>query len=50
MSSGGFQVSEWDFDASKLESGIYFAKLELKSSNKALKNNSDKMIKIAVIK
>ena len=50
ISSGGFQISEWDFDASKLESGLYFAKLDVKSANKALIDNSNKIIKIAVIK
>ena len=49
ISSEGFQISEWDFDASKLESGIYFAKLDVKSANKALNDNSNKIIKIAVI-
>jgi hypothetical protein len=48
--SEGFQISEWDFDASKLESGVYFAKLDVKSANKALIDNSNKIIKIAVIK
>ena len=50
ISSEGFQISEWNFDASKLESGIYFAKLEVKSANKALGDNSNKIIKIAIIK
>ena len=50
ISSDGFQISEWDFDVSKLESGVYFAKLEVKSANKALNDNSNKIIKIAVIK
>ena len=50
ISSEGFQISEWDFDASKLESGVYFAKLDVKSANKALIDNSNKIIKIAVIK
>ena len=50
ISSEGFQISEWNFDASKLESGIYFAKLKVKSANKALSDNSNRIIKIAVIK
>ena len=50
VTSNGFQISEWDFMIESLEAGIYFGKIEAKSSNPALDNANKKLIKIAVIK
>jgi hypothetical protein len=50
VTSNGFQISEWDFMIEGLEAGIYFGKIEAKSSNPALDNANKKLIKIAVIK
>ena len=50
ITSNGFQISEWDFMIESLEAGIYFGKIEARSSNAALDNANKKLIKIAVIK
>ena len=49
VTSNGLQISEWDFMIESLEAGIYFGKIEARSSNSAL-DNAKKLIKIAVIK
>jgi len=50
VTSDGFQISEWDFMIESLEAGIYFGKIEARSSNPDLDNANKKLIKIAVIK
>ena len=50
VTSDGFQISEWDFMIESLEAGIYFGKIEARSSNPELDNANKKLIKIAVIK
>ena len=46
----GTQISEWDFDITNLESGIYFGYLEVKPLDFSGKKESETLIKIAVIK
>ena len=46
----GAQISEWDFDITNLESGIYFGYLEVKPLDSSGKKESETLIKIAVIK
>ena len=46
----GAQISEWDFDITNLESGIYFGYLEVKPLDFSGKKESETLIKIAVIK
>ena len=46
----GAQISEWDFDITNLESGIYFGYLEVKPLESSGKKKSETLIKIAVIK
>ena len=50
VTSNGFQISEWDFMIGGLEAGVYFGKIDVRSSNPALDNVNKKLIKIAVIK
>ena len=50
VASNGFQISEWDFMIGGLEAGLYFGKIDVRSSNPALDNVNKKLIKIAVIK
>ena len=46
----GSQISEWDFDTTELESGIYFGRLNVKPLDSNGKQDSETLIKIAVIK
>jgi len=48
MNGNGYLITEWDLDTRKLESGIYFARLEVNSTNSS--KSDSKVIKIAVIK
>ena len=48
LNDGGHRITEWDLDTSKLEVGIYFARLEAISTNST--KSDSKVIKIAVIK
>jgi hypothetical protein len=48
MNDNGYRITEWDLDTRKLESGIYFARLEVNSTNSS--KSDSKVIKIAVIK
>ena len=48
MNDNGYRITEWDLDARKLESGIYFARLKVNSTNSS--KSDSKVIKIAVIK
>jgi len=48
--SNGISITEWKFDTSKLESGIYFAYLEAKENSSSKKSDYSQIIKIAVIK
>ena len=50
ITSNGFQITEWDFMVESLEAGIYFGKIEARSSNFKLDGDNMKLIKIAVIK
>tara|TARA_X000001036_G_scaffold265130_1_gene246312 strand:+ start:3321 stop:6092 length:2772 start_codon:yes stop_codon:yes gene_type:complete len=50
ITSNGLSITEWGFDVSKLESGIYFAYLEAKGANSNNKSDYSQLIKIAVIK
>jgi hypothetical protein len=46
----GAQISEWGFDITNLESGIYFGHLEVKPLESSGKKKSETLIKIAVLK
>ena len=46
----GAQISEWYFDITNLESGIYFGYLEVKPLESSGKKKSETLIKIAVLK
>jgi len=48
--SNGISITEWKFDTSKLESGIYFAYLEAKANSSSKISDYSQIIKIAVIK
>ena len=50
MISNGISITEWKFDTSKLESGIYFARLEAKPNSSNNDSDYSSIIKIAVIK
>ena len=50
LTNSGLSITEWGFDVSKLESGIYFAYLEAKGANSNNKSDYSQLIKIAVIK
>ena len=46
----GYHITEWEFDVSELESGIYFARLEAKANSSNSVSDYSSIIKIAVIK
>jgi len=48
--STGYHITEWEFDTSGLESGIYFARLEAKANSSNSDSDYSSVIKIAVIK
>ena len=48
--SSGYHITEWEFDVSELESGIYFARLEAKANSSNIVSDYSSIIKIAVIK
>ena len=48
--SSGFSITELEFDTDNLESGIYFARLEVKVSAASQKSDYSQLIKVAVIK
>ena len=48
--SSGYHITEWEFDVSELESGIYFARLEAKANSSNSVSDYSNIIKIAVIK
>ena len=50
ITSDGLSITEWGFDVSKLESGIYFAYLEARGTSSNNKSDYSQLIKIAVIK
>ena len=50
VSSSGYTITEWELDTSNLESGIYFARLEVKANSSNSQSDQSKIIKIAVIK
>ena len=50
ITSKGLSITEWGFDVSNLESGIYFAYLEAKGASSNNKSDYSQLIKIAVIK
>jgi len=50
LNDNGYRITEWDLDTSKLEPGIYFARLEAKSNSTNSAKSDSKVIKIAVIK
>jgi len=50
IQSEGTQISEWNFDITNLESGIYFGHLDVKPMESSGTKNAQTLIKIAVIK
>ena len=50
VNSNGYFISEWDIDINSLESGVYFANVDVVSSSLSLVKEQSKIIKIAVIK
>ena len=45
----GNQINEFVWDVSKIESGVYFAKIKITESSKINPNYVEKLIKIAVL-
>ena len=50
VNSNGYFISEWDIDINSLESGVYFANVDVVSNSLSLVKEQSKIIKIAVIK
>ena len=50
VNSNGYFISEWDIDINSLESGIYFANIDVVSNSLSSVKEQSKIIKIAVIK
>ncbi len=50
VNSNGYFISEWDIDINSLESGVYFANVDVVSNSLSLVKQQSKIIKIAVIK